>query len=61
MSDRRTASYVAVPAIDDVGRYLMRAVQRPSPPRCRCADPQAVIVSTGPVLCSTCGRRIGDP
>lgn len=36
----------------------LRALLNP-PPRCACPDPIAVIVSTGPVFCQTCGRRCG--
>lgn len=68
MSDRRTASYAAVHlpngsivrAIRDAS-FARPASERIGPPLCRCADPQAVVVSTGPVLCMTCGRRIGEP
>lgn len=72
---RRTASYVIAAqrrplppeiladALDGPphtgGGLLASAPLVRRPAQCRCADPQTVIVSTGPVLCSTCGRRIG--
>lgn len=74
MRDRPTASYVTLeqrrPLPPEVladahegpphagGRLLASVPIVRRPAQCRCADPQTVIVSTGPVLCSTCGRRI---
>lgn len=70
MADRRTASYAAVPLTGrrflerastlgpEVLRGIVADLQAAHPLLCRCADPQSVIVSTGPVLCRTCGRRI---
>lgn len=69
MADRRTASYVTtrpVPRDHEEAAALVHdtvwarpASERIGPPLCRCDDPHATIVSTGPVLCRTCGRRIG--
>ncbi len=65
MSDLQTASYVAVPTAvhDDIAMTVREgtfARMRPAPDLCRCDDPQTVIVSTGPVLCRSCGRRVGE-
>lgn len=64
MNERRTASYVTAPTylgLRVAGQVLgpIPPAQAPPPALCRCADPHAVIVSTGPVLCSACGRRLG--
>lgn len=45
-----------------VGEHVLGPIppaQRPVFDACRCVDPQTVIVSTGPVLCRSCGRRMG--
>lgn len=70
MADRRTSPYVTarpVPRDHEEAAALVRdtvwarpASERLGPPAaCSCDDPRAVIEGTGPVLCRTCGRRIG--